>query len=125
MISFQSKGSFNKTFKYLNRIGNIFDSVDLNYYGSKGIDALEEYAPKDSGLLAKSWAYEIKKTKNSCTITWFNKDIEDGYNIAILVQYGHASKKGTFVKGIDFVNPAMKPIFEEIASKIIKEVDNA
>lgn len=125
MISFNSKGDFSKTIKYITKVNNIPNNFDFTRFGEKGINALQKNSPVDTGLLKSSWTYSINRRKNGVEITWYNKDIEDGSNVAILVQYGHSTKSGTFVKGVDFVNPAMKPIFDEIANDLLKEVINS
>lgn len=81
-----------------------------------------EATPIDSGKTATSWDYKIKKTNKSISITWINSHIVDGVPIAIIIQYGHATKNGGYVQGIDYINPAIKPIFEKIVSDLDKEV---
>lgn len=119
-----SKGNWNKTFDFLKRNQDIDSKIDaiLHTAAQRGIDALRNNTPLDTGLAASSWGYIIKKEKDSATITWTNDDVEGGYNVAILVQYGHGTGTGGFVMGRDFINPAMQPIFDSIAEDIWKEV---
>lgn len=122
MLSFRSKGDFNRTLNYFNKIQDLSKVINLEKYGQKGVHALANATPKDTGLLKESWGYEVKKSNGSVSITWTNDDIENGANVAILIQYGHATKNGRFVKGVDYINPALRPIFEEIAEEVWKEV---
>lgn len=121
MITFHSKGDFGRSLKYLNKLRNL--DVSLEKYAARGVSALQKASPKDSGLMTGSWGYEIRKNNKSIEIIWTNSDIEGGYNVAVLVQYGHATKNGKFVKGIDYINPAMRPLFDEIAEEVWKEVN--
>lgn len=78
--------------------------------------------PKDTGETASSWYYQIKEDKTSTTIEWLNRHVEDGVPIAVILQYGHGTNGGGYVEGIDYINPAMRPLFEEIANSVWKEV---
>lgn len=72
--------------------------------------------------MGRSWEYKIVQNRGSVSIEWYNTDVENGSNVAILVQYGHGTGTGGYVQGRDFINPAMRPIFDEIAQKLWKEV---
>ena len=87
------------------------------------MEALRESTPIDSGETANSWDYEIEMNGDSATITWTNSNIKEGwFNVAIMLQYGHGTGNGGYVHGIDYINPAMRPVFEKIAKDIWMEV---
>ena len=94
----------------------------LKQYAQKGVDALASVTPKDTGLTASSWYYDITQTKNSIKIEWKNSNIVNGVPIAVIIQYGHATRNGGYVRGVDYINPAIKPIFDEISESIRKEL---
>ena len=98
------------------------DSV-LTDYAQKGVQALEDATPRRTGLTALSWSYEIERTADSITITWTNSNFNKGVPIALMIQYGHGTGTGGYVPGVDYINPAMKPIFEEIEQRVMKEVN--
>lgn len=121
----ESKGNWEKTTRWLRRLMNVetrFDSA-LEAAGRAGVRALEAATPKDTGLAASAWFFDIKKGPMSSTIEWHNADIENGYNVALLLQYGHGVHGGGYVTGIDFINPALRPIFESFADRVIEEVE--
>lgn len=122
MITISSTGNFEKTYAFLKRISDktIFDR--LSAYGEEGVLALEQATPKDSGLTSKSWFYEIQKTPTSYSIIWNNRNVVNGVPIAILIQVGHATATGGYVSGRDYINPALRPIFDKIVESIWKEV---
>lgn len=122
MITIKTKGDFKKTAKFLDKLLKLFDSNILDYYGRKGVEALSSATPKDSGKTAESWDYEIIKNGNKASLRWFNTNVNDGVNIAIILQYGHGTGTGGYVVGRDYINPAIQPIFDEIAKSIWKEV---
>lgn len=122
VITFTGKGDFEETTNFLKKIKNFRIEQVLDYYGKKGVAALSSATPVDTGKTASSWGYEIKKDKNSISIEWTNSNINKGVNIAVILQYGHGTTNGGYVKGIDYINPAMRPIFEEIKEKVWKEV---
>lgn len=121
MISVTSRGSYQKTEEFLKRAQSIKLQI-LTKYAEAGLRALSIATPKDSGLTASSWYYEIIQKKDSVVIEWKNRNIVKYANIALLLQYGHATNGGGYVKGIDYINPALKPIFKELADSAWKEV---
>lgn len=128
MFKLTHRGNFNKTKKYLKKaFGKNFMEI-LEGYGKKGVDLLAANTPKDTGLTASSWNFKIEEDKKNGTIsvTWYNTNVKDNgrytVNVAILLQYGHATKNKGWVEGIDYINPALKPIFETMADAAWKEV---
>lgn len=122
IITFEQKGDFSKTDKFLEKILNIAKLGTLDKYGKMGVDALSAATPIETGLAASSWTYEIERTKSGTNIVWSNSDIEGGCSVVLLLQYGHATRGGTYVKGVDFINPAMRPVFDQIAEESWREV---
>lgn len=122
MISFRQKGDFSKLTRYLEKVKEVARIGDLDKYGHQGVAALESATPKDTGLTSKSWKYEIKQSKGSVSISFYNTNIQNGVPIAILLQYGHGTRNGGWVQGRDYINPAIQPIFDEIVKSAWKEV---
>lgn len=122
MIEFRTKGSFNKTLSFLQRSRKM-NFKNLDKFGLEGVKALKEATPKDTGLTADSWYYEIVKENGSVVIRWLNSNVVDNWcNIAIILQYGHATGTGGYVEGIDYINPALRPIFDKMAKNAWEEV---
>ena len=122
MISFRQKGDFSKTERFLKKsLGKDYRSV-LDRYGKEGVDALSAATPVQSGRTATSWGYIIEQGTNTISIVWTNSNVNNGVNIAIILQYGHATRNGGYVEGIDYINPALRPIFEKLADAAWKEV---
>ena len=122
MIRFKQKGDFSKVTRYLERVKEIARLGILDKYGRKGVEALSAATPVDSGLTASSWYYEIVRKQGSATITFNNSNIQNGVPIAIIIQYGHGTGTGGWVEGRDYINPAIQPIFDEIANEAWREV---
>ena len=122
MITFSTKGNFSNTTKFLKNAssGPRIDSFDK--YGRQGVKALRSVTPKDSSKTADSWSYKIERKKGVTTIVWSNSHVVDGVNIAVILQHGHATRNGGWVEGIDYVNAAIRPIFEQITESAWKEV---
>ena len=123
-ISFTSKGDFSKTIKFLNKVKNVKISNILSKYGKIGVTALSQATPKDSGVTSRSWNYKIEVNNDNASIVWYNTNVVKGVNIAVILQYGHGTRNGGWVEGRDYINPAMKPIFDKIADQVWKEVTN-
>lgn len=115
MVTFRHKGDFSKTLMFLNRVLRRDYLNILSEYGKKGVQALEMATPKDSGTTAASWNYEIEKGNGKVVLAFTNSNTIEGVNIAIILQYGHATGNGGWVEGIDYINPAIQPLFEQMA----------
>ncbi len=123
-ITFRHKGDFSKTEKFLNSLLKPDYLNVLERYGQAGVAALASATPKDSGLTADSWDYEITHDGKETTIAFTNSNISNGVNIAIILQYGHGTKGGGYVAGRDYINPAIQPIFDKMANEAWREVTN-
>jgi hypothetical protein len=124
-ISFSSSGSFGKMDNFLRKMssGEIFNL--LEGYASEGVSALKAATPVDSGVTSASWGYKVTRSLGRTTITWTNSHVIDGSPVAIMLQYGHGTGTGGYVQGRDFINPAIKPVFDKIAEKAWKAVTSA
>lgn len=125
MIEIKQKGSFDKTIKFLNFLYKRDFLKNLDSMAREGVMALANATPVDTGETARSWDYEIFTSPNKIRIVWSNTNMTDGVPVAILVQYGHTTETGYWVEGNDFINPAIRPIFDQIAEDIWNEVTRA
>ena len=107
-------------FLYKNRKRRLYQL--LNEYGKQGVELLRDATPVDTGKTATGWDYEIEVSSQGVSLYWVNNNVNEGVPIAILIQYGHATRSGSYVQGIDYINPALRPIFESMATKLWKEV---
>lgn len=122
MISFRSKGDFSKATRWMEKAREAARRGILDKYGREGVAALTSATPVDSGTTAQSWYYEIKNQNGSATITFLNSHINKGVTIAIILQYGHGTGTGGWVEGRDYINPAIRPIFDRIVEEAWREV---
>lgn len=122
LISIKTSGSFNKTESFLKNLERKKYLKNLERYGQLGVEALASATPVDSGLTAASWSYEIEETDGMVTIQWTNSNVVKGVPIAIILQYGHGTGTGGYVQGRDYINPAIRPIFDEIENNVWKEM---
>lgn len=125
MISFRQKGDFSKLTSFLEKAKESVKIGDLDKYGREGVAALASATPVDSGKTANSWYYEIENNNESAAIRFLNSNIQNGVPIAIILQYGHGTGTGGWVEGRDYINPAIQPLFDEIANSAWKEVTNS
>ena len=122
IISFRHRGNFNKTEKFFNRLlGREYLNI-LDHYGQMGVDALSSATPVDTGKTASSWFYEIERSGGGISISWHNDNINQSVNIAVILQFGHGTGTGGYVQGRDYINPAIRPVFDKIADESWKEV---
>ena len=124
-ISIESIGNFEKTDRFFKRMsrGEIYRTVDK--YARQGVSALASATPKDTGETAASWNYSVRISRGGCTIEWTNSHMGGSTPVAILLQYGHGTGTGGYVQGRDFINPAIRPVFDDIAANVWKAVTSA
>lgn len=122
IVSLTTSGDYRKTEKFLHGVVERHYMRKMHHYGKLGVRALHSATPKDSGKTAESWSYEIVEEAGRISIYWKNTNVNNGVNIAIILQYGHGTRNGGYVEGIDYINPALKPVFQDIADEAWKEV---
>lgn len=122
MIRLKTSGSFHNTEKICKSAINGNYKNILTHYAEVGVAALSSYTPHNTGKTAESWTYSIEDNGNEFRITWNNSNIINGVNIALILQYGHATKNGGYIEGIDYINPAMAQVFDDLAKAAWEEV---
>lgn len=124
MITITQKGSFDRTENYLRKLKLEKLLGVLNKYGTQGVQALQAATPIDTGIAASSWYYTIDQKPGYYSIRWHNSDMENGFPVAIMIQYGHSTGTGGYVQGRDYIMPAIRPVFDQITADAVKEVTN-
>lgn len=122
MISFEQKGDFKNLTSFLERVKGAVHVSNLDEFGKRGVAALSAATPVDTGATASMWSYKIERQGDTVSINFCNDNINNNVPIAIILQYGHGTKGGGYVQGRDYINPAVQPIFDEIANKAWREV---
>ena len=122
MITFRQRGDFSKLTNFMERAKEAVHLGNLDEYGEEGVAALASATPVDTGQTANSWHYKIEQKNGSVSIGFYNTNIQNGVPIAIILQYGHATRNGGWVQGRDYINPAIQPIFDKIADTAWREV---
>ncbi|TKW74419.1 MAG: HK97 gp10 family phage protein [Staphylococcus hominis] len=122
MITFNLSGSDRKLRRVLEDIAKKNPSGILAKYGQMGVDALAASTPSDTGKTAASWEYDVKQTSSGYKIEFRNTNINKNVNIALILQLGHGTGTGGYVRGIDYINPAMQPVFERMATDLYNEL---
>ena len=121
-IQLISKGDFNKVTGMLENFKEDFSIGILDKYGKKGVKALQDATPIDTGKTASSWYYKIDRKKGSAILSFCNSNINKGVPIAIILEYGHGTSTGGWVEGRNYITPTIKPILDELAEKVWEEV---
>lgn len=124
-IVIRHRGSFKNTERLFKRLSRFEIRSILDKYGSQGVSALSAATPKNTGETAAAWTYEVEQSGNRYSIVWKNDNINAGVNIALILQLGHGTGTGGYVQGIDYINPALQPIFDQLADEAWQEVTKA
>lgn len=125
MLDITVSGSFSKTDKFLLAISRGEQYRSLERFAQEGVRVLQSATPVDSGLAARSWGYKIERSRGGAKITWTNSDTENGFPVAIMLQYGHGTGSGGYVQGRDYINPALRPVFDKIANEVWRVVTSS
>lgn len=122
MISFRQKGDFSKLNRYFEKLKEAAKIGVLDKYGRAGVEALSSATPTRTGVTAASWSYKINRKNGGISLDFYNSNVNKGVPIAIIIQYGHGTGTGGWVEGIDYINPAIQPLFKKLADDAWKEV---
>lgn len=122
MITIKQKGDFKNTEKFLKNKKRININI-LDKYGKIGVEALKKNTPVDTGVTSNSWYYEIENQNGKVTLNFYNSNVKNNVNIAIIIQYGHGTKNGGWVEGKDYINPAVQPVFDKILSDVWGDIN--
>lgn len=122
MLRLKTRGSYKKSFTFMEKLLEFFNKGGLNKYGERGVKALLDATPKDTGLTSKSWTYKVVRENGKVSIVWSNTNVQNGVNIAVILQYGHATRTGYWIEGRDYINPAMKSVFDSISREAWEEM---
>lgn len=125
MISAKTSGSFKKSEAFLKRVSTLDIGAILRSKGQAGVAALAKATPVDSGLAAGSWGFVVVKNLSGYSITWTNSDIETGFPVSLMLQYGYSTGTGGYVPGRNYINPAMSPVFTMLSDTVWKAVTSA
>lgn len=125
MLEFTQTGDFKKTEQFLSKLSKPSIASILDKYGRMGVAALANATPYTTGHAASSWSYEVKISRSEYSITWSNSDVENGFPVVIMLQYGHGTGTGGYIQGQDFINPALKPVMDKLADEVWKVVTSA
>lgn len=123
-VTFKHKGDLSKTRRFMERAASIMKLSTFDKYGRIGVEALSNATPRLTGKTAESWDYFIENRNGAISINWTNSNVNDGVQIAVILQYGHANGFGGYVEGTDYIRPAIRPVFDQIADDAWKEVMN-
>lgn len=121
-MSLSIDGDFSKSKSFLKNILKKTKELSLDEWGRIGVDALSSATPIDTGKTAASWYYTVVNSRSGLKLTWNNKNVNEGVNIALIIQYGHVGRNGVYIEGRDYINPALRPVFDKIAETAWKEV---
>lgn len=122
MIRFEQKGDFKKVNNWLEKLKGSLQLSKLDKYAQMGVEALASATPKQTGKTSESWSYSIERRKDSVEIIWYNSNVVNGTNIAIMLNFGHATQSGYWVEGRNYIEPALLPIFDQIIEEAGREV---
>jgi hypothetical protein len=122
MLKIRTKGNWDRTDKFFKKSVRITEIDDITTLAERCIERLKEATPKDSGLTAQSWSYEIVKDRGKKTLYITNSNVQNGVKIALLLEFGHATTGGTWVEGQNFIGPITQKEYNKILSETWKEL---
>lgn len=121
-ITVTQTGDFSKTLNFLQKNTKGVDQTILDHYGREGVKLLKANTPVDSGRTRDGWYYVTKKEPGRSYLEFCNSNVQNGVPIAIIIQYGHATKNGAWIQGVEYINKSIQPVFNKITNDIWKGV---
>jgi hypothetical protein len=112
---------FDKTVSFLEALEKFDARPILDEFGRLGVSALSAATPVDTGETAGKWSYKIKGNRKRYKLIWTNSEVAGSAPLVLMLQYGHATKSGYFLSGRDFINPALRPIYDGLAKALLEE----
>jgi hypothetical protein len=116
-----SQPNFNKTLSFLEKLDKFDARKTLDLYGRLGVGALSAATPVDTGDTANKWSYKITGNRERYKLIWTNSEVAGSAPLVLMLQYGHATKSGYFLSGRDFINPALRPIYDALNKSLLEE----
>lgn len=125
MLSVTVSGHFDRTEGFLARLLRTDIRSKLEVIGKQGVSALTALTPKDSGTTASAWGYVVEGRNGVWSLSWTNSNINKGVPIAIILEHGHATGTGGWVRGRSYIPRALRPIIDKLADEAWKVVTSA
>lgn len=122
MIKITKEPEFKKTLAFFERIEKFDARAVLEAHGQMGVSALSAATPVDTGETAGKWSYKIKGNKERYRLIWTNSEMAGSAPLVLMLQYGHGTRSGYFLSGRDFINPALRPVYDSLNDKLLEEV---
>lgn len=88
--------------------------------GTTARKEIQANAPSDTGAYAKSWSVKnTKETSNTLEVTVYSKN---RYQLAHLLEFGHAKRGGGRVNGKSHIAPAEEKAVSELEQEITRKL---
>lgn len=123
MITIKTKNKVDKTEEYFKKLRNQAELKNAEYIGEECVKALRQVTPKRTGLTAESWRYEIQRSNSGTTIQLLNTNIQNGENVALLIEFGHATPSGRWIAGTKYIEPAIQEAYMNAVKEKWKELN--
>ena len=120
-VRFTQKGKFENASKWLQKSRNSAIKYAFRTYGEAGVTALMEATPKRSGETAYAWEYRIVENSKGIELVFVNNaHPELEVNLAMLIQLGHATGTGGYVPPVNYIRPAIFPIYKKAGEELLR-----
>lgn len=120
-VKYTQKGKFENASKWLQKARNNEIKNILKTYGEAGVTALMEATPKRSGETAYAWEYRIVENSKGIELVFVNNaHPELEVNLAMLIQLGHATGTGGYVPPVNYIRPAIFPIYKKAGEELLR-----
>ena len=120
---FETKGDFKNVEKWLTEMAKINPKTFVQEAANQGVQALKNATPKDTGETANGWYSEVKIRGGIAEVAWKNRaHSSENVSIAKIIELGHGTGNGGYVPPNPFIKKAMDAVFNNVDSKVTKEL---
>lgn len=117
-------GNFDITEKYFNTALHITDIPKIEKIAEKAVKKFVDAIPKDSDVTAESWGYEIIQNGKGFSLIFTNSNVKNGVNIALIIDSGHATPDGKWVRGEKYLDKTTEEVYNDILNETWEELKN-
>ena len=123
-IYLKSKGSFKKSKMYFvnAKIVAKINDKKLIKIAEDTVEKLKKDSPYES--IAEGWEYEIIQTKTGFKLCFNNLKVENGVNIALIVDTGHIANGGKWISGRNYIKGPVEEAYNKIINETWEELNS-
>lgn len=122
-VNITSSGNFSNLERWATKMSTEDFTSVLKSAAQLGKSEFIKNTPVESGKSANAWDYKIEKTSTGASLEYSNSNVtKNGVPVVILINYGHGTGTGGYIRPIPFIQNVVKSIEEQISKDVEKRI---